>query len=164
MHDLEENVFGAGRREGARRFASRLVGDPSAGDDLVQEAWLRVLHAKRNGGYRDRGRFPGYFKSVLTRLCLDEIERRRRSPSLDDPVHAPEGGDPVETGERADAVHGALRDLPTRQRVAVMLRIWDGLDYRGIGALMGVSESNAATLVYRGLKAMESKLRGRWEE
>lgn len=115
--------------------------------DLVQEALTRM-------GMRwsriDTGNNPlAYARTVIARLAVDRFrvavrerptERLPERPSTDPPV---EGIEPW--------LATALRELPTRQRTAMVLRFVDDLDFAGIAHVMGGSVSTAKSQVSRGL-------------
>ena len=59
--------------------AWRFVGDAGEAQDLVQEAFLRILDAAAR--YRPTAAFRTYFYRVLTRLRLDHVRKKRPIPA-----------------------------------------------------------------------------------
>lgn len=130
------------RRHHARawRLACRFIGDPAEAEDIVQEAFLRILRAAAR--YRPAAAFPTYLHTVVSRLCLDWARRRRPEYPGELPDSAAGGPDPSERlvrAERRAKLRQALDQLPPAQRLALLLQHDEGLDYASIAAIMGVS-------------------------
>jgi RNA polymerase sigma-70 factor (ECF subfamily) len=148
----------------ARAFCVRLIGDAHAAEDVVQEGCLRIM--ERAPATLAGQEFRRYFRRTLLNLCLNLLEHRRRaaralvSPELvPDRESRPEAF--AEGRETAAIVEEALDTLPPRQRVAVVMRAREQLEYDEIAVLLDVSPHNAAMLVCRGLGRLRSALEGR---
>ena len=50
--------------------------------------------------------------------------------------------------------------LPERQRTAVLLHKYEGLDYKGIGEVLKLSESATKSLLFRAYQTLREKLKG----
>src|SRR6478736_2139411 len=109
------------------------LGEPRAAEDAVQETFLRA--------YRAMPRFEGEFHlrawlhRILTNVCFDEGDRRRRE---------------VRAFDRA----AALASLPVAYREALELRYVEQLSFREVADATGVSEENARARVHRGRAAL----------
>lgn len=55
-------------------------------------------------------------------------------------------------------VDKAVHSLPKNQRVAVILNHYEGLSYREISGIMGLSLSSVRSLLYRAKKRLQKKL------
>ena len=111
----------AERGAALKRRAFLLCGDDAEADDLVQEALVRAfgrpLRVPRPGGAE------AYVRTIMVNLFIDGTRRqtrwRRVAPLLRPAGQAP---DVAEQVSARDAVLGALRGLPPRQRACVVLR------------------------------------------
>ena len=124
----------------ALAVAWRFLGDRHEAEDVAQEAFLRIFEAARR--HVPAASFTTYLYSVVSRLCMDRA-RRRRSICPDEPPEpepAPPADDVASARERDRAVRAALDRLPARQRMAVVLRHFEGLDYAGVAAAMAVRQ------------------------
>jgi RNA polymerase sigma factor (sigma-70 family) len=66
--------------------------------------------------------------------------------------------DVIELEEDKQQVIDALRELPHRQRTALVLRYYEELGIDDIAAAMGISRNSVKTHLRRGLDALESQL------
>ncbi len=143
----------------AWRLACRFLGDPAEAEDIVQEAFLRVLRAA--GRYRPTASFPTYLHTVVGRLCLDWARRRRPDYPGELPDAAAAGPDPAESlvlAERRAALRRALAALPPAQRLALLLQHDEGLDYASIAGIMGLSVRAVEGCIRRARAALADRL------
>lgn len=146
-------------QDAAWRTACRFLGNASEAQDIVQEAFLRIFEAARS--YRPTGRFRAYFYLVVTRLCLDAARKKRPAATGDPPQSADLSPSPLEAmadRERDEAVHEAVERLPGRQRMAVVLRYFDGLACREVADAMGLSDKAVERLLARARTFLEEHL------
>lgn len=150
-------------------FLFRMVGERSAAEDLLGETFLRI-HERRASFRRGSG-FAAWAYRIARNLAIRELRRRdvaRRATERIGSELRSAPWEPVEAGvERAElraAVVAALRELPEEQRSAAILREYEGLDYRQIGAILGCSEQAARARTYRARLALRSALSERLAE
>lgn len=132
--------------------AYRLLGSWADAEDVVQEAWVRWSAA------RDVEQPAAWLRTVVTRLCLDELRSarvRRESyvgPWLPEPAPAGELG-PLETAELRDSVSLALLSLLERlspaERAVFVLREAFALPYDEVAASVGRSSAACRQLHVR---------------
>ena len=132
-------------------IAYRFLGCPEEARDIVQDAFLRVLAAASR--YRPTASFRTYLATIVIRLCLDHAGKRR--PIYTDAVpHLPDPSsgaiDSMIVREREAIVRAAMARLPARQRMAVVLKYFESLDYRQIAEVMQVTEKAVDRLLSRG--------------
>lgn len=143
----------------AWRVACRFLGRVPEAEDVVQEAFLRLLDAAPR--YRPKAPFRAFLQRIVVHLCLDH--HRRPSPlPLDD---LPEPADPAPSAstiitrrEDAAALRAALDALPATQRMALILRYHEELDYRDIAAAMETSPKAVERLLARGREGLRRAL------
>lgn len=128
-------------------IASRVLGDHSEGEDVVQQAWLR-LHA--TGAAIDS--LPAWLTTVTTRLCLDRL--RLRTPVPVDEIELHETGtDPADVVALADtvglALYVVLDRLSPRERVAFVLHDSFGIDFPTIAGVLDTTPAAARKLASR---------------
>jgi RNA polymerase sigma-70 factor (ECF subfamily) len=149
----------------AWRIAYHYVGDRSEAEDLAQEAFLRILSAAST--YRPSARFTTYLYRVVANLCLDYRRKKRPSsvgemPARESLTDAPDQR--LDAQERGRAIQAALEHLPDRQRMAVVLRYYEGLSLGDLAESMDATYKAVERLLARARASLESHLRSCFEE
>jgi RNA polymerase sigma factor (sigma-70 family) len=135
-------------RDDVYRFLVAAAG-PDQADDTFQETFVAALRAyprlRRNSNLR------AWVLTIAHRKALDAHRSRARRPT---PVaDVPERGASNPAAGDGE-VWGAVRELPPKQRAAVVHRFVNDLAYRQIGEVMGCSEEAARRNVHEGLKRL----------
>ena len=139
----------------AWNIAWRMLNDTEEAEDVAQEAFIRILKAAPR--YRPEAAFSTYLYRVVTRLCLDRLDKKQPDYMDAPPESVSSEPDPSETlgkKETADAVRGMLNKLSPRQRTAIILRYYENLSYREIAEAMNISEKSVEHLLARGRDAL----------
>jgi RNA polymerase sigma-70 factor (sigma-E family) len=144
------------------RLAALLVDDLGSCEEIVQDAYLKV-HAALLGPtprLRDEDRALAYLRQTVVNLARSSLRRRlvarKHAPRpMPDAPSAEEGA--YAEVERA-AVVKALRELPRRQREAVVLRYYGDLSEAAAAGVMGISVGAVKAYTSRGLAALAEAL------
>jgi RNA polymerase sigma factor (sigma-70 family) len=142
-------------RDDVYRFLVASLGREEA-DDCFQETFIAALR-----GYprlKSASNLRSWLFTIAHRKAIDahRARSRRAVPVEDVPEHPVTVEPPVLNGE--PELWRAVRDLPHKQRAAVLHRYVNDLAYGDIGTVMGCSEDAARRSVHEGLK----KLRTVW--
>lgn len=144
------------------RYARGIVGDEQDGEDLVQEAFVRLWRGRADPS---RAVSPAaYLFRVVRNLSLNHqrdirgrmrllIERfstRPRAPSTPAEEYA--------ATELATAAEVAIGDLPARRREIFELHRFHGLSYREISEVMCISPQTVANQMSRALLELRDHL------
>lgn len=143
-------------------FATRLLGDRAEGEEVMQEAFLKLWRGAANW-QPGSARFTTWFYRVVLNLCIDRQRKRRGSQ-----VPIDDAGDPVDERQGADAdihdrqvsrqIDGALAGLPERQREAVSLCYLQGLSNKEAADVLQVNIKALESLLTRGRAALKQRL------
>ena len=68
------------RRAGAEAFARSILHDPQAAEDAVLEAFSRIYAVRTT--LDDHCSFSAYLYTVVRRICVDELRKRKKAPEL----------------------------------------------------------------------------------
>ncbi len=146
------------------RFIRRTAFDPSDVEEIVQETWMAVIHARER--YVPRARFVTYLFSIARRRGMDRWRRRGRHPEFEDTdaldsVPAPARTQPdALIGEEAlaGAIRAALESLPLLQREAFLLRAETDLTIDEIAEVTGTTRETAKSRLRYGLRRLRAAL------
>jgi RNA polymerase sigma-70 factor (ECF subfamily) len=143
-------------RDDVYAYACTLLRDPAAAEDVTALAFERAYRRRRTFD-RQRGEERAWLFGIARNAALDELRRRRRVATL---VGEPSDVEPVPDDDGADvalrrtAVQTALASLPAREREIVALKFHAGLSNAELARVLGVSDSNAGTLLYRTMEKL----------
>ncbi|MEA3338143.1 MAG: sigma-70 family RNA polymerase sigma factor [Chloroflexota bacterium] len=149
----------------AYNLAYRILGNAGFAEDATQEAFLKAF--RYLGQYRG-GSFKAWLLRIVTNSCYDQLRQFQRRPtnSLDDAAVDPEhasrlidhGEQPVDHAMRLELgrlIQQGIDQLPTEQRIVVLLSDVEGLSYDEIAQ---VTDTSLGTVKSR-LSRARSKLR-----
>jgi RNA polymerase sigma-70 factor, ECF subfamily len=154
-------------------FLYRMVHNQSVAEELAQEVFLRVYRARDS--YRAEARFTTWLYRIATNLAVNHArdtrhERAAQTVYLDAPDEetgaTPDLADNEPTveqrllrDERMTAIRDHVMALPERQRMAVLMHKYQGMDYRQIGEVLKLSESATKSLLFRAYQTLREKLK-----
>ncbi len=130
-------------RDDVYAYVLTLLRDRAAAEDVTAIAFERA-YRKRRTFDRHLGEERAWLFGIARNAALDELRRRRRMAAL--VVDPEDGGDPGDTE--------ALSALSPREREIVALKFHAGLSNSELASVLGVSESNAGTLVHRAVQKL----------
>jgi RNA polymerase sigma-70 factor (ECF subfamily) len=154
-------------------FLYRMVGNQAVAEELAQEVFLRVYRARSS--YRAEAKFTTWLYRIATNLAVNHArdtrhERTAQTVYLDQPDPetgtTPDVADDEPTAEqqlmrdeRMTAIRHHVMALPERQRMAVLMHKYQGMDYRQIGEVLKLSESATKSLLFRAYQTLRDKLK-----
>jgi len=155
-------------------FMYRMVRNQAVAEELAQEVFLRVYRSRET--YRAEARFSTWLYRIATNLGVNHARDTRHERSAStvylDEVDSETGTTPdladatpgAETNllrrERLEAIRQHVLALPERQRMAVLMHKYDGMDYKQIGDVLKLSESATKSLLFRAYQTLRGKLKG----
>ena len=148
-------------RHGPRLYAlcRRLCGKEWEAQDLYQETWLRAWRCRQK---YDPAR-P--FEAWLCRICVNPFRDtlRRRAvlqffPFVPESPDAPPLPAPSDDRDEYAALHAAVRELPTPQRLAVTLYYFCDKDIRQTALLLGVPEGTVKSRLAKARATLKRRL------
>ncbi len=143
----------------AHAVASRMLGDPAAAEDVVQEAFIRAWKAMPD--WIPNAKFSTWLHRVVLNLCLDQLRRRRDLtgedlPDAPDPALNP--ADRLDQDQRVARIEAAIADLPERQRAAIVLCRLEGHTNIEAAEIMDISVDALESLLARARRTLRAKL------
>ena len=147
-------------RDDVFAYVATLLGDRSAAEDVTASAFERAYRQQRT--YKAaRGSERAWLFGIARNAALDELRRRKRSAALtaepaDVDAAAPE--DAADAALRRAALRTALAGLAPRERELIALKFHAGLDNAELAAVLGVSVSNAGTMLHRAVTKLRKAI------
>jgi RNA polymerase sigma-70 factor (ECF subfamily) len=154
-------------------FLYRMVNNHAVAEELAQEVFLRVYRARSS--YRAEARFTTWLYRIATNLAVNHArdtkhERTAQTVYLDAPDEEtgttpdladddPSAEEQLLRDERMAAIRKHVMALPERQRMAVLMHKYQGMDYRQIGDVLKLSESATKSLLFRAYQTLREKLK-----
>jgi RNA polymerase sigma-70 factor, ECF subfamily len=139
-------------------FVYRMMGNADDAYDLTQDCFVRAY--KNLGNTTPDLNISAWLHRIASNACLDVLRRRQRIRWLPwDPIkhdhmlEAHASDDPMRTSEAREtshAVQGVLDQMSPRNRLALVLREYEGLSCEEIGDVMGLSRSAVKSILFRG--------------
>jgi len=154
-------------------FMYRMAHNSAVAEELVQEVFLRVYRSRQT--YNAEAKFSTWLYRIATNLAVNhardtKYERPELTVNLDEPDE--ETGSTIDLAdntitveqailrrERLAAIRQHAQNLPERQRMAVLMHKYQGMDYRQIGEVLKLSESATKSLLFRAYETLREKLK-----
>jgi RNA polymerase sigma-70 factor (ECF subfamily) len=156
------------------RFARTIVGDASA-EEVVQEAWLKVIGALPK--FELRSSLRSWLLRIVRNEAIDRLRKEARKTAVesedalnerysrDGSWSSPPAVWSAETPEALLAVkdmraiiENALGKMPTTQRAVLTLKDVERLSFEEICNILEISASNARVLLHRGRRRLWSAI------
>lgn len=152
----------------------RFIGNRTDAEDLAQEVFIRVWQAA--GRYRPTAKFTTWIYRITANVCINELKSARRRKRLQFSLsHEEKGGwrgeRPVHHAEKAPSpeellldeeqkrrIFAALQSLSDNQRMALVLKRYEGLSYAEIAQVLGKSVSAVEALLVRAKRNLRKNL------
>ena len=154
-------------------FILRFVGDKETAEDLLQEAFMRVI--KGAEAYRRQAKFTTWLYTIARNLCVDQSRRRkhRKHASLDAPLDSSDesstllevlpgnemGSDRKTVNKELHAhMQRAIAALGEEQREVFLMREFLDMPFKQIADVVGVPENTVKSRMRYALEKLRLEL------
>lgn len=150
--------------------AVRMLGGDSEADDIAQQVFLRVW--KSAARYEPSAKFTTWLMTIARNLVFNEMRRRQRArfvpmegdgedrpPQQYADAEAAGPGDELMKAELQAAVDAAIAALPENQRMAIVLRRYEGLAYEEIAKVLKTSVPAVKSILFRARAELKERLK-----
>lgn len=152
------------------RFVYRMVQDQAISEELAQEVFLRVYRTRAT--YEPTAKFTTWLFRIAANLAINWLrDGRNDRASLrldtegDGGMRAREVADREPSVEQRLVYETKLRQvreaialLPEKQRAAVLMHKYEGMEYPRIAEVLGCSESAVKSLLFRAYEILRTRL------
>lgn len=146
------------------RLALRITLNQQEAEDVVQDTMVKVWN--RRYSWDEIDNIEAFSMTICRNLALDVVKRKEfQNTSSDDmPMEHPDmGGDPLSKLVRKDSldrIRRAMDSLPENQRTCMQLRDFEGLPYREIAEIVGISEGQVKVTIFRARQEVKKRVTG----
>lgn len=137
--------------DGLYRFAHGYLKDPFEAENVVQNT-LEKLWVKREQVRMES--VKAFLYKVAYNNCIDLLRVANRQTGLEAVEHRAGGG--AGYSDARKIIQQAADKLPEKQKVALLLRDYEGYDYRSIGEITGMTEAQVKINIFRARKQMKA--------
>jgi RNA polymerase sigma-70 factor (ECF subfamily) len=145
----------------------RFIGNRIRAEEIAQEVFIKVYNSAPR--YRPKAMFSTWLYKIVTNICLDDLRKMKNIPNISfnneipDPNQSPQDIN-LERKESDCSVREAIYSLPKRQRIAVILREYNGLSYKEISKSLKCSTKAVESLLYHAKLNLKEKLMPRFKK
>ena len=147
---------------------ARMLGSNSEVEDIAQQVFIRVW--KSAGRYTPRAKFTTWLLKITRNLVFNELRRTRRRaqvpiqtepdaaeiPLKDETNPTPDAS--LLENELQEAIEKAITELPERQRMALVLRRYEELNYEQIADILDLSVPAVKSILFRARTELRAQL------
>lgn len=133
-----------------------IIRNKDEAEDLSQEVFLRIYNAGKR--YQPTAEFRTYLHKITINVCLSYLRRKKifQFISLDRtlkekelPIEVSNPEDNYEQNELKSNVRKAILSLPTNQKTAIVLKMYDNLSYDEIANVLNLTPQAVKSLIFR---------------
>ena len=131
-------------------YVFRYLGTTDTSEDVTQEVFVRMYTSAKS--YEPTARFSTWLFTIATNLAINEHHKRRHVELIETdtlPDSTPSTEDRVMVGDWEQNLLKIIGQLPENQRIALLLRSYEGMDYQEIAAVLQVGEKAVKSLLSR---------------
>ena len=147
---------------------ARMLGSNSEVEDIAQQVFIRVW--KSAGLYTPRAKITTWLLKITRNLVFNELRRTRRRaqvpiqtepdaaeiPLKDETNPTPDAS--LLENELQEAIEKAITELPERQRMALVLRRYEELNYEQIADILDLSVPAVKSILFRARTELRAQL------
>jgi RNA polymerase sigma-70 factor (ECF subfamily) len=150
--------------------ATKMLGSGADAEDIAQQVFVRVW--KSAARYEPSAKFTTWLMTITRNLVFNELRRRRRTHQVsmdadaEDSIkhqfvdeEAPMPSEQLLDTELQDAIDAAIASLPENQRLAIVLRRFEGMPYEDIARVLGTSVPAVKSILFRARAELKARLK-----
>ena len=135
-----------------------MTGSLADAEDLAQETFIQAY--RQVGRFRGESSFSSWLYRIAVNTCLNWRKREFRRGKLHGEWHqdSPDSA-PAPDDRLAAQVQEALMKLDSKQRAAIILTVYDGLNHADAARALGCSETTVSWRIFTARKKLKKWLR-----
>lgn len=146
------------------RYATRILNDTSAAQDVVQETFIRLFRRWKEE-LKPSPQISSWLYRVAHNCAVDYLRKQMRRSLLhtrhseeQDGYAPPDRGAAFRISDAAAKAAGALKALSLREQQLVILKVYEEKTYKEISAITGLSVGNVGYILHHAMKKLARSL------
>jgi RNA polymerase sigma-70 factor, ECF subfamily len=139
----------------------RMTGSAADSQDLAQETFIRAY--QRLDSYHGSAKFSSWLYRIAVNTCLDWRRQEKRREWMHTSWSESNTAIQMDAGddELSREVQAALMKLPPKQRAAMVLTVYGGLNHAEAADSLGCSETTVSWRIFAARRKLKTLLRAR---
>jgi RNA polymerase sigma-70 factor, ECF subfamily len=166
----DTNLFASlveSHQERLLRLCERLLGDAEEARDAAQDVFLKAY--RKAADAKPQGQVYTWLYRIAVNHCLNKLRRRKLvrflrwdapaegdSPAFDPPDRAAGPDAMLDARRRWQATRQAIGRLPENQRSVLVLVRFEGLSYKQVADVLGITEGAVESRLVRAMRRLEA--------
>jgi len=129
-------------------------------EDLTSVAFVKALNSFSSFD-QNKGGFSAWIYKIARNTVIDFYRSKKTLINIDDVWDLSDNQDierEVDASLKLAEVKKYLKKLSVEQRDVVILRVWEGLSYKEIAAVLGKSENGCKMMFFRTIKKLKEEM------
>ncbi len=138
------------------RSVRAIVLDPSAAEDLTQEAFVKAYRARH--GYKPTAPVGAWLHRIAVNTAISYLRRQKLAKLLPVRLYTPAHSNEYDRADARSVVELALADLSPKLRAVVALHYYQGYTRVEIAAALGIPSGTVASRLAKAVATMRRRL------
>ena len=141
-------------------FVYRMTNNIEEAKDLTQKTFIKAISGLKD--FRHESLFKTWLYQIAKNTGLNHIKQNRRQEvELEDTITGNQRGalSKIIEKEKKEHIKNGLNELTERQRLAVILRVYEGMNCNETARVMGCSEGAVKAHYHNGVKRLREILK-----
>ena len=129
-------------------------------EDLTSVAFVKALNSFSSFD-QNKGGFSAWIYKIARNTVIDFYRSKKTLINIDDVWDLSDNQDierEVDASLKLAEVKKYLKNLSSEQRDVIILRVWEGLSYKEIAAVLGKSENSCKMMFFRTIKKLKEEM------
>lgn len=154
------------------QLCHRLLGESEEARDAVQDVFLKVY--RNAGSFKPQGKVSTWLYRIAVNHCFNRLRRRRlvrffsfgelarpgkdesEAQELDPADESPDAEEMLRSRERWQRTRKVIDALPENQRSVLILAKFEGLPYKEIAEVLGITEGAVESRLVRAMRKLSA--------
>ncbi len=129
-------------------------------EDILSATFIKALD-NINSFKAELGPFSAWLYQIARNTIIDQYRSKKPEMNIDDAWDLSDGSDlmrDIDARDKIKKVEKYLKEFTSEQRDIVIMRVWQGLSYEEISAVLGKSEASCKMMYSRTMKKLRETM------